>query len=541
MARKFLLLLLFSFIQISQSQIIQQWTREYPTISYSAFINTTDDSGNVYTAGGTVNGDNSDFLLIKYDSSGNQLWLKTYNGPADRNDFIKCITKDKFGFIYVSGESEKINGEEEFCTQKYNAAGTLLWTARYNSVYDHINKPVAMALDKNGNIFITGKCGESSNNPQKYQFLTLKYNNNGDVLWFQYFGQVGSNDEPVAIALDSTGNCIITGRCNCTNYLFGIITIKYSPAGTIIWENEIPPLGFSGREPFLLKTDKYNNIIISGITEDSVSGYHYRFFTIKYNSKGAKLWEKIYRSSNTSIFPYALLIDKNGNSYVAGTEHASTYNSIIVLYDSSGNFLWTNTYDSGGNESVTAASFDTAGNIILTGSIKTGSTNNDVFVLSYSTERTQLFTYRYIRQENDFGSSVSINKYNNMFITGYDSASVYKIITIKFRIDGSVGVKNKSNEIPVEYSLSQNYPNPFNPKTIINYQLAMSGNVKLSIIDINGREVALLINQKQNAGSYNVEWNASNFASGVYFYKIVVDPSGETDNFSDVKKMILIK
>jgi hypothetical protein len=89
--------------------------------------------------------------------------------------------------------------------------------------------------------------------------------------------------------------------------------------------------------------------------------------------------------------------------------------------------------------------------------------------------------------------------------------------------------------IPNQYSLSQNYPNPFNPVTMIKYQLPMTSDVNLSIYNLLGQKVANLVNKKQQAGYHQVEWDASGFASGVYYYRI------EAGEFQDVKKMILIK
>lgn len=100
----------------------------------------------------------------------------------------------------------------------------------------------------------------------------------------------------------------------------------------------------------------------------------------------------------------------------------------------------------------------------------------------------------------------------------------------------SVGISNLVNNlIPEHYSLSQNYPNPFNPSTIINYSISKSNLVTLKIYDILGKEVALLINEKQNAGNYSVQFNGANLSSGIYFYSI---QSGE---FNDVKRMVLVK
>lgn len=96
------------------------------------------------------------------------------------------------------------------------------------------------------------------------------------------------------------------------------------------------------------------------------------------------------------------------------------------------------------------------------------------------------------------------------------------------------GVGNISS-VPDKYSLSQNYPNPFNPITRINYSISRPGLVTLVIFDALGRQVSELVNEYKNAGNHIVEFNASCYSSGVYYYKMV---SGD---FSDTKKMIVIK
>jgi len=98
-----------------------------------------------------------------------------------------------------------------------------------------------------------------------------------------------------------------------------------------------------------------------------------------------------------------------------------------------------------------------------------------------------------------------------------------------------IGIHNVNSSIPYSYALYQNYPNPFNPVTKIKFDLPKSALVKLIIYDAIGREIAVLINQKQPAGTYSVDWDGSNYPSGVYFYKL------ETDNYSETKKMVLLK
>jgi hypothetical protein len=88
---------------------------------------------------------------------------------------------------------------------------------------------------------------------------------------------------------------------------------------------------------------------------------------------------------------------------------------------------------------------------------------------------------------------------------------------------------------PIQFTLEQNYPNPFNPKTVIGYQLPVSGNVTLKVYDLLGSEVAILVDEYKPAGTYEVEFDESSFSSGTYLYKLT---AGE---FISTKKMILLK
>jgi hypothetical protein len=97
------------------------------------------------------------------------------------------------------------------------------------------------------------------------------------------------------------------------------------------------------------------------------------------------------------------------------------------------------------------------------------------------------------------------------------------------------GITDKGNKSPREYQLSQNYPNPFNPSTTINYSIAKEGNVTLAIYNVTGSKVATIVNGYKPAGSYTVQFNGSNLASGIYLYRL------ESGNYSAAKKFILMK
>jgi len=98
-----------------------------------------------------------------------------------------------------------------------------------------------------------------------------------------------------------------------------------------------------------------------------------------------------------------------------------------------------------------------------------------------------------------------------------------------------VSVAEDEDDVPLTYELRQNYPNPFNPTTIIRYQLPLQSYVTLKVFDILGRDVATLVNEVKQPGTYSVQWHASGVASGVYFCRL------QAGQFSAMKKMVLMR
>jgi len=108
---------------------------------------------------------------------------------------------------------------------------------------------------------------------------------------------------------------------------------------------------------------------------------------------------------------------------------------------------------------------------------------------------------------------------------------------VKTHFDQSTGIgKDLDSHLPLENRLMQNYPNPFNPKTVISYQLSVNSNVDLSIYNMLGQMVMQLVSGVQPAGNYKIDWDASDFASGVYFYTLSINNA-----FTQSKKLLLLK
>lgn len=98
-----------------------------------------------------------------------------------------------------------------------------------------------------------------------------------------------------------------------------------------------------------------------------------------------------------------------------------------------------------------------------------------------------------------------------------------------------MAVQNDTRNLPDHFYLAQNYPNPFNPETVINYQLPVEGNVTLTVYNLLGDEAAVLVRGHQDAGSYQVVFDGSKLAGGVYLYRLKVD------NFSATRRMVLLR
>ncbi|MCC6866750.1 MAG: T9SS type A sorting domain-containing protein [Ignavibacteria bacterium] len=136
-----------------------------------------------------------------------------------------------------------------------------------------------------------------------------------------------------------------------------------------------------------------------------------------------------------------------------------------------------------------------------------------------------------------YGDYIGVDAFNGKVITvwtddrkGTPDQEIYTA-----NLSGLISVTPVGNEIPVNFKLYQNYPNPFNPETKINFDLPVSSFVKISIFDILGRQVKILVAHNLQPGKYSANFNAVNLSAGVYFYKI------EAGNFIDSKKLILIK
>ncbi len=293
---------------------VMQWVNryDYPDILSDERANAIaiDDSGNVYVTGYIYpSGSWSDYLTIKYNPAGDTLWTARYNGPMDASDAANAIAVDGLGNVYVTGNSFGTSSKD-YTTIKYNSNGQTIWVARYNSPQDWVEEARAMAVDKSGNVYVTGRSYNDSVTQMDY--LTVKFDSSGVLEWVSRYPNTHSSlFDANDIVLDDSNYVYITG------YSSNYTTIKYSLSGDTIWvasyQDSIHFLGVGNA----LAVDTSGNVYITGFTLGPGSSNDYS--TVKYSSLGDFQWVAYYNGpSNKVDIATDIAVDESGNVYVTG-------------------------------------------------------------------------------------------------------------------------------------------------------------------------------------------------------------------------------
>jgi hypothetical protein len=161
----------------AEEQVTEAWVARYNgpgnggDVAYALAL---DGAGNVYVTGVSWgSGTDDDYATIKYDSLGNQLWEKRYNGPGNDHDQAYALALDGAGGVYVTGQSGDANGYSDYATVKYDgASGNQLWEKRYNGPGNDHDEARALAVDEAGNVYVTGY---SLGSGTDVDYATIKY------------------------------------------------------------------------------------------------------------------------------------------------------------------------------------------------------------------------------------------------------------------------------------------------------------------------------------------------------------------------------
>lgn len=192
-----------------------------------------DNLGYVYIAGASRDSLNSfDFATIKFTPSGDSIWVRRYDSPLHGYDVPTCIAIDPSGNVYVSGfGNSDFSTGNYFNTIKYDSGGNQLWVKRHGSGY---SIPSSITADRDGNVYVTGSSNEGT-----MDYLTVKYLSDGNIEWAErYNGPDSFSDGASSVLLDELGNIYVCGSSQSATSTNDYLIIKYAPIVTKVDEGE---------------------------------------------------------------------------------------------------------------------------------------------------------------------------------------------------------------------------------------------------------------------------------------------------------------
>ncbi len=398
----------------------QPWTRRIGTIDYEHVMGSfVDDAGDVYVTGdtrGAMDGNSNhgmeDMFLTKIGADGVRRW--TLQRGTGNYDAGTAVAVDVSGNVYVAGDSQgsldgnTSSGDLDVFLMKFDRDGVWQWTRQLGtSGSDYVS---AMALDGNGNVYITGPTYGAFNgyqNAGNQDYFLIKFDTAGGWQWTYQNGTPGY-DPSAALAVDNNGNLYLTGATNGAldgntgsgNY--DVFLSKFDANGARLWTRLRGTAGSDGTAGIAL--DAKGNILVAGTTggglDGNISAGAGDIFMMQFDNNGVWQWSR-QRGSTLNDSASALLRDSKGGLYIAGTTYGNVDGNtssggtdmILIKYDNAGLWQWSQQRGSNGAEYIYTAAISYDDFVYVGGDTDAQSTfhgnayigGQDVFVMKFDT------------------------------------------------------------------------------------------------------------------------------------------------------------
>lgn len=284
-------------------------------------------------------------------------WMRHYDGPTRRMDECYSVAAGPGGTVSVTGRSDGIGSGFDFATVRYDAAGNVLWTARYDGPEGEIDEGWFVGVDDAGNTYVCGvSWGGLRTDGSDWDYVTIKYGPGGEVLWTERYNGPGNwSDLPQAMVVDGAGNVYIAGFSfkepdPFDRYATHFHVLKYATDGSVAWQHLIDPnpqhFGAGARH---IAIDAAGNVYATGLY-NSGDGFNNNddFVTVKVDASGQIVYVEGFNSGgfNEGLDDGKVVTaDAAGNAYVSGQTYADdggnrTWDTTTLKYGPAGELLW---------------------------------------------------------------------------------------------------------------------------------------------------------------------------------------------------------
>lgn len=558
------------------------WSKTFggTNIDIGHSVEQTADGGFIITgytrSYGTMSGRN--VWLIKTDALGDMEWENTYGGNNDDEGHSVQQTSDG-GYIIAGLTNSFGAGLKDVYLIKTDSLGILQWARTFGGTNDDEGYSV---LQTNDGGFIVGGVTSSFSNGGRDVFL-VKTDASGNFLWQKNLGGL-SSDGAWDIQHTSDGGFIIAGWTfsHGPGFLGNAWLVKTDSLGNEQWNKAFG--GTNVDRAYSVQQTTDGGYVLTGYTDSFGAGL-YDMLLIKTDNIGNQVWMKTFGGTGRD-YGHSVQQTMDGGFIAAGytlSFGAGGDDMYVVKTDANGNEQWSKKYGGSSSDVAYGIRETSDGGYIITGhTLSFGAGVHDVWLIRVDTViPVELMSFSSSVNGNDiklnWSTASEINNkgfeverlqnYKNTkvqdwikigFVEGYGTTTEvisyvyydnnldpgfyqYRIKQIDFNGTFKYYVLAETIEIrlPDKFALAQNYPNPFNPTTVIRWETPVGGWQTLKIYDLLGREIAKLVDEYKTAGTYEVELNANEFSSGVYFYQLSATSSEEV--FVETKKMNLLK
>jgi len=458
------------------------WTRAYGTsLREGAYSIDRTYDGNYIVTGEVENGRyNTDVYLLKIDPDGDTLWTRSF-GDINLDEFGRSVRETSdHGFI-ITGYGG-VSQENQVILIKTDSLGNYEWQNAFGPTPDNRGHVVRETSD--GGFIIAGQAWVIHGAFGSYDTYVIKTNSGGGLEWERFIG--GSlNEFSLGVTEAANGDFVAAGRSQTSGW--DAYLVRLSPSGDSLWAVSLNHAGQNDATDILTRPDG-TGFMVTGI--QYIPGYGgSNAFLSRVDNDGNVIWWQDYGGADEEWGQTMVPTDDGG--YVLGgmmSNYNVGWNVYVVKTDSLGNEEWSDDFGGSGDDRGHGITYGYDGSIVIAGWTSTyGNGWLDVYLLKFEGSPTGV--------EDD-----------------------QQIVAL-----------------PNTIQLDQNYPNPFNASTEIRYTLPSSDHVTLEVFDLLGRRIETLVNEDQQAGEHSIIWNAGDYSTGIYLYRIA---SGEIDMS---RKMIYLK